>query len=43
MLGIAHPSDESLDICLMNLRKEVFGPVWVLEIRLTYVFRCIVL
>jgi hypothetical protein len=35
MLGIAHPLDESLDICLMNLRKEGFGPRWVLEIGLT--------
>jgi hypothetical protein len=35
MLGIAHPSNESLDICLRNLRKEGFGPIWVLEIGLT--------
>ena len=32
MLGIAHPLDESLDICLTNLRKEGFGPIWVLDI-----------
>jgi hypothetical protein len=35
MLDIAHPSDESLNICLINLRKEGFGPIWVLEIGLT--------
>jgi hypothetical protein len=35
MLGIDHPSDESLDICLMNMGKEGFSPVWVLKIRLT--------
>jgi hypothetical protein len=32
MLSIAHPSDESLDICLMNLRKEGFDPIWVSHI-----------
>jgi hypothetical protein len=35
MIGIAHLLDESLDICLSNLRKEGFGPVWVLEIGIT--------
>jgi hypothetical protein len=35
MLGIAHPLDESLVICLTNLEKEGFSPVWVLEIGLT--------
>jgi hypothetical protein len=35
MLDIALPLDESLIICLMNLKKEGFGPVWVLDIGLT--------
>jgi hypothetical protein len=35
MLSIAHPSNESLDMCLTNLRKEGFGPIWVLDIGLT--------
>jgi hypothetical protein len=35
MLNIAHPSDESFIICLMNLNKERFVPRWVI--------RCIVL
>jgi hypothetical protein len=35
MLNISHPLDESLIICLTKLKKEGFGPVWVLEIGLT--------
>jgi hypothetical protein len=35
MIGIDHPSDESLLTFLTNLKKEGFDPIWVMEIGLT--------